>query len=172
AAGGAPGAPARPSLVRGSVPKRQDARAVALAAEQAVDAVGDRLVALGCRVLVAERSPRARVAEPVHQFLRARARGGGHRAGDVPEVVQANAVEPERPTHPRPLTLPGAQPERTAARSGEDVRVRLGCDPPVEVRLDLGDERRRQHERALPRVALRWTDEVGPLLRLLPLDAD
>lgn len=42
--------------------------------EDAIDAVRDRLVALGRRVLISERGPRTGVAELVHQLLGARTR--------------------------------------------------------------------------------------------------
>jgi hypothetical protein len=60
--------------------------------EDAVDAVGDRFVALCRRVLVAQRRSRARVAEPMHQFLRARSGRCCHGAGDVAQVVQPHTL--------------------------------------------------------------------------------
>ncbi len=96
--------------------------------EDPVDAIGDRLVALRRRVLIAERGPRAGVVEPVHQLLGARPRllppwcrrrGGGRAAGRPRARARAALASSRAATRPGG---PGRRARRR--RSVHPVRAR------------------------------------------------
>lgn len=76
--------------------------------------------------------------EPVHELLGARTRRRGDRAGDVAQVVQPHALEPERASCTRPVALPYDHPvdELLSAQGSSWTRadvLQAVCDlaPPV-----------------------------------------
>jgi hypothetical protein len=111
----------------------------------------DGLIAVPGGVLVNQRSPRAGVAEPGHQFLKTRAGSGGEGAARMPEIVEVHTgctgfsgLDPDPPEvgAPEPCTFGADEDQAPLPRLGEPLQV------PADLRHELGRERNRATARA------------------------
>ena len=110
-------------------------------------------------MLVSERRGRGAVAHAVHQLAGAGAGCGSEGVAGVPEVVEAQALDPDGAARCPPLDRPVGPAQRRTFGAREDQRVGLRADVGGEVSLELRDQRRRNRDRAPAGVGLRRAEE-------------
>jgi len=102
---------------------------------QLTERSGDRRVAVRGRVLVDQRCVRAAVAQPGHQLLRRGTGDGRQGCGEMAQVVEAHARQPQVGPGRDPVTLKVAPRQVSTASTGEQQRVGPRCLPSLHVTL-------------------------------------
>ena len=111
-------------------------------------------------MLIAQSSSRARVAEPVHQFLGAGPRRRGQCPGDVPEIVKVNLLRNPTALRHGITSLPKRRSVEDHPHAGKEQRITIGRNPTREVRFDLGNNDSWKDNHSASRLRLRGTDKM------------